>query len=356
MIKPAKIFRKPILDMHPYAAPIEGRTKGNYLLLDFNERTISPHPLVYKAINEYISKGKLQMYPEYGDLNQIVAEYIGVNSKEVILTSGSDQGIDIVTRALVGNQDKVVIPIPTFAMLMQCANIQGASIVSPSYKGMDFSFPFDEVMESITPGVKLVIICKPNNPTGTPVSKEQSEEIIKKANEVGAGVLADEAYHEFSPEFTVVDLINKYSNLFVTRTFSKTMGIPSLRAGVIISQEQNIEQFNKIRGPYDLNTFAAAAVKTLRYEDVREDIKRYTSEVMKVSKPRIEKFYIENGVKFAPSAANFHLIKVPNLYDFMKTKSILVRPRSDIKDWVRVSIGTNKDTERYLEAFREYLD
>ena len=352
----SKLFRKPILDMHPYVAPLEGRMGKDYLRLDFNERTIPPHPKVLEEISKYINKGSLQLYPEYGNLNEVIADYINVDTQELIPTVGSDQGIDIITRALVADGDKVIIPTPTFAMLKQSALVQGANIITPPYKGRNYEFPFDEVMQKIKPGVKLVIICKPNNPTGTPISKEQSEEIIKKSVGVGAGVLADEAYHEYAPEFTVIDLINKYSNLFVTRTFSKTMGIPSLRAGVVISQKQNIAELNKIRGPYDVGMLTVVALKSLRYKEVREDIKRYANETMHVSKPMVEKFYRENDIQFAPSAANFHLLSMSEkFYKFMKARSILVRPRSDPAGTVRVSIGTREDTEKYLEAFREFI-
>ncbi len=350
-----KLFRKPILGMDPYVAPLENRIGKGYLLLDFNERTIPPHPLVLEEISKYVRKGNLQLYPEYGDLNEVIADYIGVKPQELIPTVGSDQGIDIVIRSLLGEKDKVIIPAPTFAMLKQSSLIQGARIISPQYKGRDYEFPFAEVMENLKHGVKLVVICNSNNPTGTPVSKKLVQAIIKKAAEVGAGVLADEAYHEYARELTVIDLIDKYPNLFITRTFSKTMGIPSLRAGVVVSQKQNITQLKKIRGPYDVGMLTVAALKSLRYKEVREDIKRYVKEIMQVSKPMLEKFYKDNGVQFAPSASNFHLLKMPDLYEFMKTKSILVRPRSDPPGTVRVSIGTKRDTKDYIKAFEEFL-
>ena len=354
----SKLFRKPILNMRPYVAPIERRMGRDYLLLDFNERTIPPHALVLEEISKYISKGNLQLYPEYGDLNEVIADYVGVCPQEVIPTVGGDQAIDIVTRALAKDGDTVIIPKPTFAMLEQSAHVQGAKIVSPRYKGPNLEFPFDEVMEEIKPGVKLVVICNPNNPTGTPVPRDQVESIVEKAADVNTGVLVDEAYHEFAPELTVIDLLSNYSNLFVIRSFAKTLGVPSLRAGLVASQKQNIEELRKIRGPYDVNMPAVAAMKALRHQTVRDDIKKYVDEAMKVSKPRVEKFYRENGIKFYLSAAGFHLLEEPGLYDFLRQKEgqrILVRPRSDPPETVRVSIGTQEDTEKYIEALREYL-
>ena len=95
------IFRGSIKDMQPYNPPLEGRTQEGYLRLDFNERTIPPHRLVREAIGQYIGRGEYQVYPEYGDLNNVIADYVGVKSSEVIATNGSDQAIDIIYRLLV---------------------------------------------------------------------------------------------------------------------------------------------------------------------------------------------------------------------------------------------------------------
>jgi len=381
------IIRGPIKDMQPYSPPLEGRTKeGWQLRLDFNERTIPPHPLVKEAVGQYMGRGEFQVYPEYGDLEKVIANYIGIKPSEAIAVNGSDQAIDIIYRLLVNEGEDVIVPAPTFAMLEQSAHVEGANIIAPRYKGENLDFPFDEVMatikpdeiipaeikrfelksgeivtiqikpEEIKPGTKLVVICNPNNPTGTILSKNKSEAIIRKAKEVGSAVLVDEAYSEFAPELTVVDLIGKYDNLFITRSFSKVMGISGLRAGCVVSQEKNIKELRKIRGPYDVNMAAAVAMKALRHPEVVDDIKKYIAEVMEVSKPMLEQFYRENNIKFYPSNAGFHLLQDNGLSEFLKSKGILVRPRSDPKGTVRVSIGTREDTRKYLEAFQEYLN
>ena len=352
------IFRKPIEVMEPYKPPIEGRSEANFLRLDFNERTTPPHALVLEAVREYVEKGEFQTYPEYGDLDKVIANFAGVKPEEVIPTVGGDQAIDIVTRLLVKDGDSVIIPAPTFAMLEESAHVQGANIISPRYKGSGLEFPFDEVMQGIKPGVKLVVVCNPNNPTGTPVPREQTEAIIEKAARISAGVLVDEAYNDFAPELTVIDYINRYPNLFVVRSLSKNMGLAALRAGYVASRAENIAQLRKIRGPYDLPTVTAVAIKTLRHPEVVADIKDYVNEVMTVSKPMLEDFYRRNEIKFFPSSAGFHLLEEPpGFIDFLKEeKNILVRRRPDPAGTVRVSIGTKKDTDVYLEAIREFIE
>lgn len=353
-----EMFREPVRDMKPYNPPLEGRSKG-FLLLDFNERTIPPHPLVLQSIKEYVGSERFQIYPEYGDVNKIVADYAFVEEDQVCITNGSDQGIDIVVRGIVSKGDKVILPVPTFAMLEQSAKVEGADIISPRYSGENLDFPLEEVMNGINEDIKLVIVCNPNNPTGTVVKKEQLDAVIKKANKVNVPVLVDEAYSEFSPENTVADLVGKYANLFVTRSLSKIMGVASLRAGYVISQKQNIEELKKIRGPYDVNMVAVAAMMALKHPEVVENMQSYVKEVMEVLKPMLEDFYTKNGIKFFPSGAGFHLLEDEGLYEFLKSSEspypILVRPRSDPKGTVRVSIGTRDDTAKYMLALTEYL-
>lgn len=350
------MFRGEIEGMQPYKPPLEGRSKVP-LLLDFNERTTPPHPRVMENIREYLQSGRLQVYPEYGRLNEVVAGYARVDRDEVIVTNGSDQAIDIIYQAFVDKGDEVILPVPTFAMLEQSAHVQGAEVRSPRYRGPNLDFPFEEVIQEIKPGIKLVVICNPNNPTGTVVSRDQSEAIIEKSATVGAVVMIDEAYHEFNPELTVVDLVGRYNNLLITRSLSKIMGVSALRAGYVISQEQNIKELMKIRGPYDVNMLAVAAMMALEDPAVVEDMREYAREVMEVSKPILEEFYRQNGVRFYPSGAGFHLVEVgKEFYDFLDSKGIRVRPRSDPPGTVRISIGTKEDTQRYVQTFKEYLN
>lgn len=355
------LFKKTIIKMEQYGSPFEGRTKNKHLLLDFNERTTPPHFLARKAIENYVRNGNFQIYPEYGDLDEIIANYAGVKPSEVMPTNGSDEGINLIYRAVVGKGDKVILPSPTFSTLKSSAQIEGNEINPIRYERENLSFPFDEVMKAIEPGVKAVVLCNPNNPTGTAISKDQLEQIIKRAKEVNAMVMVDEAYYEFAREvmsdISAVDLVPQYDNLFTTRTFSKSMGLAALRAGYVISQEQNIAELRKIRAPYSVNMAATVAMRTLRYPEVVRDIEKYANEVMRVSKPMIEDFYRKNGIRFWPSSANFHLIEDKNsaIANFLKLKGILTRSRSDPKDTLRVTIGTRKDTSRFLNAFKDYL-
>jgi len=349
--------KRGVAEVKLYDGPSKDRNTPGVLLLDFNERTTPPHKLVQEALAACAKEGRLQIYPDYKEATKIIAEYVGVNSNEVILTNGSDDGIGMVSRTLLEKGDKIVIPGPTFSTLEDEPLRLGAKIVDPRprYQGENLDFPFEDTMRSIKPDIKMVVICNPNNPTGTGVPREQLEQIITKAADVGANVLVDEAYYEFS-KLTTVDLVSKFDNLFITRTLSKAMGVAGVRVGYIVSQNANIDEIRKVQNPYAVNAFAVATVKTLQSSEVRGDMGNYASEVMEHSKPMVEDFYRKNNIKFFPSMGNFHLLRIEKgLVDFLKNKGIFIRVKESLPGMVRASIGTKQDTEKYLSAVGDYL-
>ncbi|MFA6528977.1 MAG: histidinol-phosphate transaminase, partial [Candidatus Gracilibacteria bacterium] len=295
---------KRIQKMKPYSPPLNGRSNFKGILLDFNERTVTVNKKVIKALENFIKKSKVQVYPEYFDLCEKIAKYTGVNADQIMLTNGSDNGMDIIFRTFTEVGDKAIIPAPSFAMFYQCAEIAGNEIMKPLYKKEDLSFPTDEVLEMIDDKVKIIVICNPNNPTATVVDLETIERIAKKAS--NAIVYVDEAYFEFCG-VSSVGLIKKYPNIIVTRTFSKAFGLPSLRIGYTIASKENIDEMMKVRGPYDVNMpayFSALAVM----DDLGE-MRKYVDEVMKKAKPMVEKFFDKNSVKYYKSGSNFILFK-----------------------------------------------
>lgn len=345
-----------IQKMTHYKPPLEGRSFKDYLLLDFNERTIPPSQKVKDALKKFIDSDKLQVYPEYGDLEAKIAEYAGVKNGQTVVTNGGDQGIDVICRAHLGEGDKAIIPFPAFAMHYQSAKIQGAEILEPRYKE-NGEFPMEEVFSliSVQPQLRLIILCNPNNPTGIATSISDVEKILIKAKEKDIAVLHDEAYFEFSG-LTCKDLIEKYDNLYIIRTFAKAFGLVASRAGYIISRENNIQELSKIRGPYDVNMFAKTAILAA-LEDIKY-VKDYVKEVMEKSKPKLEEFLKTKGINFLPSSANFLLLKMENpekVINGLKEKGILVRPKEwpDGANAIRVSIGTLKDTERFIKSLND---
>lgn len=343
-----------IQDMEAYNPPLSGRRKYDGILLDFNERTLSPSPKVQKVIQDLLKSNKLQVYPEYGELESKLAQYVGVDTNQILVTNGSDQGIDLIFRTFTEAGDTVIIPTPSFAMFYQSAQIVGNKILRPLYKKGDLSFPLEELLGVINKSVKLIVVCNPNNPTGTPVLITDIEKIAKRAPT--AIIFVDEAYFEFSG-ITAVPLIKKYPNIIVTRTFSKAFGLPSLRVGYIVASKVYVQELLKVRGPYDVNMVAYTAA--LAAMDDLKGIKKYVSEVMTQAKPMVEEFFTEKKITFYPSSANFILFKSDNdqLEQLLKENGILVRPqnKTNIENTLRLSIGTVAQMKQFIKVYQSMV-
>lgn len=349
-------LRPQIKAISAYKPPLSGRARYPGLPLDFNERTIPTPAATARALERFIKAGKLQMYPDYGELEARIADYVGVASPDkIMVANGSDQAIDIIFRTY-GAGGKLIIPTPSFVMFKHSARLAGGEIVAPAYDRRDMAFPFERVMDAIDADTDIVVICNPNNPTGGAVEIERVKAIASKARD--ALVCVDEAYYEFS-KLTAAALLDEFPNLVITRTFSKAFGLASLRVGYCVANEAIIEQLVKVRGPYAVSALAHCAA-TAALEDVGA-VESYADEVMNSAKPLVERFFDDIGVERFESAANFILARVPNA-DAVARKLVengaLVRPRGGpgIEDTLRITIGTTAQMRDFIQIYKKALE
>lgn len=349
-----KFVSKNIQKMKPYNPPIENRRKYAGILADFNEAPYMPKE-VLDGIRKFISDDCVRFYPEYLNLVELISQYSGVRSDQVMITNGSDQGIDIIFRIFTGKNEKVIIPSPSFAMFYQCARVMENRIVKPLYT-KTFEFPLNEVLNEIDSGTKLIVVCNPNNPTGTLVSLDDIEKILKKALRFGAVVYVDEAYFEFSG-VTASGLISKYPNLIITRTFSKAFALCGLRIGYVLAQKEIIENMKKIRGPYDVNMVATnAAILALKFS---YKTKKMVAEVIK-SRKMLEDFLKDRDVPFWPSSANFLLFEPKNpekVFKKLEDNGVRVRPiySDNMNGMIRITAGRISDMKRILKILKKII-
>jgi len=343
-----------IQEMKPYNPPLAGRREFSGILLDLNEKTISPSSNVRRKLFDLLKLNNLQLYPEYGDLEKKLAKLANVKTEQIMITNGSDQAIDIIFRTFADVNDTVIIPDPSFTMFYQSALSCGNNIIKPLYIKQDMSYPLKEVLSLINDSVKIVVVCNPNNPTGTFISVKEIEIIAKKAT--NTIIMVDEAYFDFS-KITAVPLIKKYPNIIVTRTFSKAFGLPSLRIGYVIASTNNIKELLKVRGPYDVNMIAyTAAIAAI--DDLKK-IQEYSNEIMKKAKPMIESFFTKNEIEFYKSGGNFLLYrpKVENEKNILEKNGILVRPqdKTNIEGTLRLTIGTVDQMKKFIKVYKEKI-
>jgi histidinol-phosphate aminotransferase len=351
------VIKAHIRALTPYLPPLEGRNPDKFTLLDFNERTVPVPAAVTEALKDYIDKGGLQKYPAYGSLGAQIAEYSGVPEEQCMFTNGSDQGIDLAVRCCCEKGTEVIIPSPTFAMYEQAADAEGLTIVRPHFDRVK-GFPLEAVLAAVTPKTSMIVLSNPNNPTGTIIPRDAIMEIAKKCPNIA--ILVDECYYEFlDAKETVKDEVAAHPNLLVTRTFSKTWGIPSLRLGYLISAPENIRALCCVRGPYDVNQLAAVAVEAALAN--RQYVWDYVEEINKRSKPKFEDFLRKRNIVFWPSVANFifcYFDKPAELEVGIRSRGILVRPKKDADGvtGLRVTIGTDEQTDALIKVLEELLD
>jgi histidinol-phosphate aminotransferase len=350
MLRPKEAIRT----LPSYHPPLAGRAG---LRLDFNENTVGCSPRVLERLR-HLSAEDLARYPERHAVEEKLAEFLGVAADEVLLTNGVDEAIHLLCQTFLVAGDEALIVAPTYSMYriyMMAAGAQVREIRSSS----DFRFPTGELCDSVSDRTKLVAIANPNNPTGTLATPKELFQLASAAG--SAAVLIDEAYFEFCGQ-TSLNLLKEWSNVFVTRTFSKAYGMAGLRLGAMIGNREHMAAVRLACSPYNVNAVALACLPTAIKD--REYVQHYVGEVLQ-SRARLEMFLQEQEIQFWPSQANFVLFRVGAtagdaraFAERIRERGILVRDRSSdyaCEGCVRITLGTCLQTDRLLDALRQTL-
>jgi histidinol-phosphate aminotransferase len=332
--------------MAPYHPPTGNR--ADKLRLDFNENTVGCSPRVIEALREGLSAAGLAVYPDYSRVKQTLAKFFQVSEEELLLTNGTDEAIQVLVNTYVDDGDEVVILQPSYAMYRFYSEVAGANIVNVTYEAPGLGFPLEALLAAFTPKTRAVLISNPNNPTGTATGIEQIEIVLNRAPH--AAVLIDEAYYEFCGT-TALGLIERYPNLFVSRTFSKVYGMAAMRLGCLFSQAANVEYLHKAQSPYSVNMLAAMAAEAAVADTAY--VADYVAEAL-ASRRMLREGLDRLGISCAPSSANFLLgyfgDRAIEVRDALREHAILVRDRSyEIPGGVRITTGSREQTRRMLE-------
>jgi histidinol-phosphate aminotransferase len=302
-----------------------------------------------KNINHYPSGGN---YPK---LSTKFAEYAGVSADNVLPANGSDEVIEAVSRAF-GHQ-LILIPVPTFSQYEVSAirNRFSKKLVN-CLNGYDYRLNYKEhdLKEA-----SLVWICNPNNPTGNPIPRETIIEILQRAAGI---VVVDECNYEYLGE-TVVDLIDKYPNLVISRSFSKNFGLAGLRLGFTIANPNNIKKIARFYQHFRVNKMAEiAGINVLKYLDYYKTIWQEIA--------RIREFFIKGlqqiNIKVFPSRANFVLVdfitqeNTKMVWQYLKEEGVYTFAAwgdefSGLEShYIRFTIGNQSEMEYTLNLLKKY--
>jgi histidinol-phosphate aminotransferase len=340
-------------NLEPYT-PGEQPQIQNLIKLNTNESPFPPSKLAQKLAK--IESKKLYLYPDpdVTELTKTVAETYGVGQENVILTNGSDEVLNFAFMAFCDENRQAVFPDITYGFYKVFADINNLP-----FKEIPLKEDFTISVEDYINEKGTVFIANPNAPTGIVLPLSDIERILKaNPNRI---VVVDEAYVDFGGE-SAVKLVDKYNNLLVTQTFSKSRSMAGARLGFGIACKEIIEDLNRIRystNPYNVNSVTAAAgIGAIKDE---EYFRTNCNEIIKNrewTKEQLKKL----GFTFTNSKANFLFIKHQNidgekLYLRLKEEGILIRhfTQDRIKDYNRVTVGSEKEMQIFIQKVIEIL-
>jgi histidinol-phosphate aminotransferase len=350
------LARPDIVAMQPYSSARK-EAAGEGVLLNANE---APWSLLEGSDWE----ARLNRYPDPqpAALVERLASLYGVPAEHVLVTRGSDEGIDLLTRVFCRpGQDAILQSPPTFGMYRIAAQAQGAQIVSLARSEEDnFQLHEARLLEGLEANqrIRLVFLTSPNNPTGDIVERAFLEQLLNRARD-RAVIVIDEAYIEFCNQPSAADLVARYPNLVVLRTLSKAWAAAGLRCGVVLAQPELLGLLRRVIAPYPLpSPVTALALRMLR--DDMLDKQRKMLQQLAANKQSLltaldNRPFIEAII---PGQANFVLLRTgqaAELLAFCAARGVILRGfPSDplLRRYLRISVGSAQD----IDALATVLD
>jgi histidinol-phosphate aminotransferase len=332
-----------------------GLPASQIVKLASNENPLGPSPKALAAMQETLTRA--HFYPDGGGyyLREAIAKKTGLDRSNVILGCGSNEVIEFIGKAFLSPGDNIVVARHAFAVYKLMATLFGAETIEVPDPGFAHDLP--AMLGAITPKTKEIFIANPNNPTGTLLSQEQIDDFMAKVPP-HIVVVFDEAYYEFLPNPPdVLKYVREGRNVVVLRTFSKIQGLANLRIGYGLAPAALIEVLQKTRQPFNANGIAQAGALAGILDDEHQ---QKTRDLTIAGREWLQAQFAQLGLEFVPSHANFILVKVGNgrsVFGELMKKGIIIRDMTSygLPEWIRVSIGTSEQSERFLGALRQVL-
>jgi histidinol-phosphate aminotransferase len=339
MKKIEELIRPSILKLKPYSSARDEFQGKDGIFLDANENPF----------------GELNRYPDpyQKNLKTKLAELKSVSTESIFIGNGSDEVIDLAFRIFCEpGVDKALTFSPTYGMYEVSAAINNVDLIKVPLNS-DFQIDFNLTTTFLSdPLIKLIFICSPNNPTGNSING--IEEILKSFDGI---VIIDEAYIDFSERESYLNKLTDFPNLIIAQTFSKARGLAAARVGIAYANPELISWFNKVKPPYnvsDLNQKAAIDALDRNVETIRQIALAKSQKEFLISEMK----KLDLVKKIFPSDANFILVEVSDadlVYNYLTTNKVVVRNRNSVvKNCLRITIGTEDENKKLLEALKNY--
>ncbi len=343
----SSLARQDLKNLKPY----EPVVLPGIIRMDANE---SPFDFP-KEINDYIYRNmhpqSFNRYPDpmAQDLRAALANYTGAPVECILVGNGSDEIILnlALTFATGGN---VLIPTPTFSMYEVHSLVAGAHAKFIP-RNNDFSLNLDQMISEGKIGdTRLIFVCSPNNPTANEATWGELENLLQNTS---ALVIVDEAYVEFGGQ-SCLPLMDKYTNLAVMRSFSKSFGLAGLRVGYLIAHPTVIDQMSRVKQPFNINSFSQkAALAVLEHLTL---FKKLIADMMYKRDHLWKQMNNMKEIEVLETITNFITFKTAlsadEIHQQLIKQGVLIRNISGpgLENYLRVSVGTDDENKTFLES------
>ncbi len=320
-----------------------------------NENPLGSSPKVVKALTA--AAAEVNRYPDFDcfELYDALSRHLAIPARQLALGAGSSELLQVVVRAYVAPDDKVVMPQYSFISYESCARSVGARAVVVPNRG--WAPDLDGILAAIDERVRVVFLATPNNPTGISVSSAELERFVD-AMPQNVVLVLDEAYRDYlkpSERPLPERLLAGRRNLLILRTFSKVYGLAGLRIGYGIGDPELIGVLRRLLPPFSVNTLGQVAAVAALADDafVARSVALNTQE-----RDRLMAAFESGSFEYVPSSANFVLVHVgegARTFEAMLKRGVIVRPVANysLPEWLRVSVGLSEENDKFLSILRE---
>ena len=365
MARPITELARPnILAIRPYVPgkPIEEveRELGlkDVIKLASNENPVGPSPRAVAAMQA--AAEKVNFYPDSNCfyLKEDLAQFLGFEPANLIVGNGSDELLKLIAEAFLKEGEEVIYGVPSFVEYEFVTRVMGGQIIEVPLQNLTYDLP--AIAEKITSRTKLIFICNPNNPTGTIVGQKEIQAFMDQVPE-DVLVVFDEAYYEYVTDAAFpdsLDYVRQGKRVIVLRTFSKIYGLAGLRIGYGIATPDIIDCLMRVREPFNVNSIAQAGAQAALEDQA------WIKKVRDLNTQGRDYWYGEltaMGLEYAPTQGNFIFINLgisgAEVSQRLMKLGVIVRPGHvfGYPDYVRVTIGTPEQNERFIAALRMVL-
>jgi histidinol-phosphate aminotransferase len=359
-----KLARPAIQALKPY---VPGRSidevKAQYnppriVKLGSNENPLGANPKVLRAVAKVLPKASLYPDGSSRELREALANYCGVKADQVIVGNGSDEILLMMALAFVKPGERVVVSENTFSEYEFSGRVLDAKIVKIPLR--DYRYDLKAFAQALAQKPKMLFLCNPNNPTGNYFTHAELEALLKKAPRECL-VVVDEAYGDYATakDFPrCLELMRKYPNLLVARTFSKLFGLAGLRLGYGLGDPGLLRETLRVKTPFNVNLLVQTAAVTALNDKA---FIRKSLSVNNKGRAQIEAGLRKLKLFYLPTQANFICFRVPrpavDLCEDLLKRGMIIRALKSfgLPEWCRVTIGTAEQNRFFLAELKRVL-